>query len=77
MPRNVRNFWIEVHADGRKPIATGPQSSSGGARVVIRNRREGSIDEDVTEVRCVADGDDLRILIYSAGVLIAQRTVQR
>ena len=39
MPRNVRNFWIEIEVDGRKAkIATGPVSKTRGFTVRILQR---------------------------------------
>lgn len=44
MPRNVRNFWIELDVDGSSSqVATGPRSSSGGFTLTIRQRTEGDI----------------------------------
>lgn len=44
MPRNVRNFWIELDVDGvSRRIATGPQSKDGGFRLTIRQRDGGGI----------------------------------
>lgn len=44
MPRNVRNFWIEVNVDGRKSrIATGPIRKDGGFQIVIKQRDRGGV----------------------------------
>lgn len=46
MPRNVRNFWIEVEIDGRTTkLAGGPQSKDGGFVLTIKQRSKGSIIE--------------------------------
>lgn len=46
MPRNVRNFWIEIEVDGKKTkVATGPISKDGGVRVVVKMRDHGEIVE--------------------------------
>ena len=51
MPRNVRNFWIELEVDGRKtPIASGPTSKTGGFNLVIHQRYNGSVLESVLTV---------------------------
>jgi len=41
MPRNVRNFWIDLDVDGRDSrVGTGPRGKSGGffANIYIRNQ---------------------------------------
>jgi hypothetical protein len=44
MPRNVRNFWIEIEVDGRKErIACGPKSASGGFTMKLLMRNEGEV----------------------------------
>ena len=44
MPRNVRNFWIELDVDGKKTrIATGPASKDGGFDLTVKMRNEGGI----------------------------------
>lgn len=43
MPRNVRNFWLDVHVDGRKSIGTGPASSEGGFELELRVRDHGAV----------------------------------
>lgn len=46
MPRNVRNFWIELDVDGKKTkVATGPRSKDGGFTAKILMRENGSISE--------------------------------
>lgn len=46
MPRNVRNFWIELDVDGRKHrIATGPRSRAGGFTMRVLMRENGEISE--------------------------------
>lgn len=48
MPRNVRNFWIEVEIDGQKSkFAGGPQSKDGGFSLTVRQRHEGNIRRSV------------------------------
>lgn len=44
MPRNVRNFWIELDVDGSKTaIGSGPRGKDGGFQLTIRQRDNGSI----------------------------------
>lgn len=46
MPRNVRNFWIELEIDGRKTkVATGPRSRDGGFNLKVLMREKGQISE--------------------------------
>lgn len=49
MPRNVRNFWIEVDAGG-KHIATGPQRADGGLDTTIYIREDGAISATHVQV---------------------------
>ena len=44
MPRNVRNFWLELNVDGRSPVETGPKAKDGGFSLRILIRNEGCID---------------------------------
>ena len=44
MPRNVRNFWIELSADGyTKTVAIGPKSKDGNAEVTVNMRHKGCV----------------------------------
>ena len=44
MPRNVRNFWVELSVDGRATdIASGPRASSGGIDIDIYQRDRGDV----------------------------------
>lgn len=44
MPRNVRNFWLELEIDGRPTkIAAGPRASDGGFTLHIGIREDGGI----------------------------------
>lgn len=61
MPRNVRNFWIELDVDGRKTkISTGPVRKDGGFRLKIFQRNLGRVME-VVNISGVADGEALVI----------------
>jgi hypothetical protein len=51
MPRNVRNFWIELSVDGRKSrIETGPSRKDGGFSMTVRVRENGGISKRTLEV---------------------------
>jgi hypothetical protein len=44
MPRNVRNFWVELDVDGKEsPIASGPRNKNGGISMSIKMRDEGCV----------------------------------
>lgn len=44
MPRNVRNFWLELTVDGSATrVETGPRSKDGGFSLVILQRDKGGI----------------------------------
>ena len=64
MPRNVRNFWIELEVDGRRTkVACGPAARDGGFTLTISMRNRGNVVRDVLEVRGLADDSGkLRIL---------------
>lgn len=60
MPRNVRNFWLELEVDGKKQrIATGPRSAGGGFSLAIRIRSCGAVKEAAVLQGYVLDGDNL------------------
>jgi hypothetical protein len=67
MPRNVRNFWIELEVDGKKQkIATGPRSAGGGFDMSIKVRSEGQIAaRDVRIVGFVTPDGLLEIRAYT------------
>lgn len=49
MPRNVRNFWLELNVDGSKSsVETGPRSADGGFQLTILQRDNGSIVRGMT-----------------------------
>lgn len=57
MPRNVRNFWVEVYIDGRKTnIASGPRRKDGGMVIEIFQRDKGSVKKACT-LYCVVELD--------------------
>lgn len=43
MPRNVRNFWIELDVDGKTRVETGPLAKDSGFHLVILMRENGGI----------------------------------
>lgn len=66
MPRNVRNWWIEVTIDGRTSrIAAGPQSKDGGFSMRILQRSKGDIVESLS-VWGIAQRDRPNVLTLCA-----------
>ena len=44
MPRNVRNFWVELEVDGQvTEYAAGPQAKDGGFSLTVKMRDQGEI----------------------------------
>ena len=65
MPRNVRNFWVDLSVDGRKSdVGTGPRAKDGGmiARFYIRDK--GEVKNAVT-VRCYERDGTLTLVVHS------------
>jgi hypothetical protein len=70
MPRNVRNFWVEVEIDGRKTkFAGGPRSKDGGLRVTIKQRHRGKVVKAL-EVEGQAEGEELLLSTQMNGDLL-------
>lgn len=54
MPRNVRNWWIELEVDGKKTkIGAGPRRKDGGFTLRIHQRNRGGVVKNVVRI----DGD--------------------
>lgn len=61
MPKQVRNFWIELEVDGRKTkSATGPQGKDGGFKLIIKMRENGEISEKEVHI----DGKSVHKMLY-------------
>lgn len=43
MPRNVRNFWVELDVHDGSSISTGPRRADGGFDLTIKQRDQGGI----------------------------------
>ena len=68
MPRNVRNFWIDLWIDGRETdIGVGPKHADGGFAMTIRIREDGEISPDLIDIVGRADGDKLTLDITLYG----------
>lgn len=77
MPRNVRNFWLELEVDGRKAkVATGPRRSDGGFRLTILIRKDGNICQEEVVIRGDATGDGNLIITSHQYVNGERRTVK-
>ena len=60
----VRNFYIKGIIGGRKTELSGGSSRKDGGMVLnLTQRNEGSI-EKCASIECVADGDELKTIIY-------------
>lgn len=58
MPRNVRNFWVELDVDGSKThVATGPKSSGGGFTMTVLIREKGDISNKVLKIVGIVRSD--------------------
>ena len=58
MPRNVRNFWIELDVDGRKKkVCTGPRTANGEFEITIRVRDHGDISPEELKIWGRIDSD--------------------
>lgn len=66
MPRNVRNFWIELTVDGSATrVETGPRSKDGGFELTILMRDRGGISRAM-ELRGYAKSDGSITLVAQA-----------
>lgn len=49
MPRNTRNFWLDLDVDGRDTsVTTGPASKEGGFRQEVFIRDGGRVEQALT-----------------------------
>jgi hypothetical protein len=80
MPRNVRNFWIELDVDGRKEtLEAGPVSKTGGFSITIKMRNDGDIEIPVRINGFANDEGDicLSIIDESSGKEVFERKAKR
>jgi hypothetical protein len=62
MPRNVRNFWIELEVDGKRTrVATGPVRKDGGFTMRVLMREDGDISDKYLDVRGYVEGETIRL----------------
>lgn len=73
MPRNVRNFWVDLEVDGRKSsIGAGPVSKTGGFFMRIKIRNKGGIDTAM-EIRGLAY-EDGKISLVASEIMDPKKT---
>lgn len=67
MPRCVRNFWIDLHVDGRTaPIRTGPAKKDGGFQLRVRIRENGDVSEKVLSLDGMVRSDGtLEVVLHT------------
>lgn len=83
MPRNVRNFWIELSVDGKATkVATGPQGKDGGFDLLVKQRDQGGIIValavigrakyvgDEIHLTLTADGEGVATAVTEGGVIV-------
>jgi len=77
MPRNVRNFWLNINVDGRKAkVGTGPRSRSGGFRCQVLQRADGAIHHDDITVEGIVRDGLLDLKVWVGGDVIFKRTTK-
>ena len=60
----VRNFYIQGNIDGRKTKLSGGSSSKDGGMILNLTQRNNGCIEKCASIECVADGDELKTIIY-------------
>lgn len=65
MPRNVRNFWIDVDIDGRETkLSGGPVAADGGMDVTLSVREGGAVSRALS-LRCYEAHGTLTVLVIA------------
>ena len=74
MPRNVRNFWVELDVDGRKSkVAAGPVSKDGGFNLTVKMRDGGEIIKPLAVRGWVRVGGKLALFINGEEHIVTER----
>lgn len=74
MPRNVRNFWIELEVDGRETkVACGPARKDGGFYMTVKMRDGGEITKALF-IEGKAD-DDGNLTLIADSNSVADRAI--
>ncbi len=69
MPRNVRNFWLEIEVDGRKSrIGVGPVRKNGGFTLSIRQRDDGQVTKPMVINGFADDMGNIRLEVMAEKV---------
>jgi hypothetical protein len=65
MPKNTRNFWVELDVDGQAAsIKTGPRNAAGGFKETVYVRGEGGTVETAVRITGEAFSDgELRLYV--------------
>lgn len=81
MPRNVRNFWLDLFVDGRKnSVKTGPRQKDGGFLLTIYQRDRGCVSKGITisGVRNpITDTLTIRVEDDTAGMEVYRKNTKR
>jgi len=67
MPRNVRNFWIDLEVDGRSDIGTGPVDKNGGLIATFKMRSDGGIEYALMVVGKARPDGSLLLMVQVPG----------
>lgn len=75
MPRNVRNFWLELRVDGRATvIQAGPRAKNGGFHLTIKQRDEGNIVTSMIVTGIVTERGHLQVRASRGAASVAYET---
>jgi hypothetical protein len=79
MPRNVRNFWIDLDVDGKKEkVATGPKSKDGGFDMALYWRSHGAVHQALRLVGRADGNGKLHLKIWDGvGQLVESFETER
>lgn len=78
MPRNVRNFWVEVEIDGQVTrLAGGPKAADGGFVLTVKQRDHGRVTTALT-VDGLAVGSDIELTVFDheSKIVLEHNTVR-
>lgn len=78
MPRNVRNFWLDAHIDGRRSsFASGPRARDGGFELVILSRDQGEVSRSVLHIRGRSHDGKLIVTVDDGGREVLRKETLR
>ena len=67
MPRNVRNFWVDLAVDGRSDIGTGPAAKDGGLIATFKMRNDGDVEYALMVVGKARPDGSLLLMVQAPG----------